>query len=291
LVGLLPYGEIDQSSGFEVAFRNKGMLTLSHAVSIGELVVLFVVTYMCFLAQPRVFYALAKDGLMPRALLDLDSHGNPRFAIYATGILLILCGALLPFDVLANAISGGVLVAFNLVNCSLVVLRHRDACGRADTSALLQGGGASEPAQPIGPALIVYVVVSALAAIFAARSEGAWLAIVTAAFALIVALVSLGVVAIRLRRAAMRARACSTPGSVTDAGDATSAVFFRVPCVPWIPALAIAFNNVMLASLEARDFAMLAGYLAVVLAAYLVVACRRRSQGGQECELGRECES
>ena len=35
---------------------------------------------MCTLAQPRVFYALAKDGLLPQRFLDTDSSGSPRFA-------------------------------------------------------------------------------------------------------------------------------------------------------------------------------------------------------------------
>ncbi|CAE7628369.1 yhdG, partial [Symbiodinium necroappetens] len=92
-------------------------------VSIGELIVLFVVTYMCFLAQPRVFYALSMHDLLPRRFRDLDEHGTPWFATLWTGLLLVACGALLPFSTLANAISGGVCVAFNLVNCSLIVMR------------------------------------------------------------------------------------------------------------------------------------------------------------------------
>lgn len=289
LVGLMPYSQIDKNSGFEVAFRQKDWLVLSHAVSVGELIVLFVVTYMCFLAQPRVFYALAKDGLMPSAFLDLDGSGNPRFSVYATGVLLILCGALLPFDLLANAISGGVLVAFNLVNCCTILLRHRDASGGGGTDArgLLQGGGGRAGAEPVGGALATYVVFSAVAAIAAAHSQGAWPGVTAAALALLVALVALGLVAVRLRRCTASGHGRAPPSSLTDAGDAASEVFFRVPCVPWVPALAIAFNNVMLASLNATDFALLAGYLVAVLAIYLAVACRRGSRGSQECELGQ----
>ncbi|CAE7253861.1 mtrA [Symbiodinium natans] len=136
LNGLISYTDVDANSGFEVAFRQRGWTFLSHLVSIGQLLVLFVVTYMCFLAQPRVFYALSKHDLLPRRFSELDEHGAPWFATLWTGLLLITCGALLPFSTLANAISGGVCVAFNLVNCSLIVLRRRGPrLGRAGCHA------------------------------------------------------------------------------------------------------------------------------------------------------------
>eukprot|EP00434_Breviolum_minutum_P034960 symbB.v1.2.030943.t1/scaffold3458.1/size56325/3 len=141
LVGFSPYDAIDPSSGFAVAFREKGQLlhstawiALSYFVQLGQLVVLFVVTYMCFLAQPRVFYALARDGLLPKKFADLDAHGEPWFATLMTGLLLTACGALLPFDILVNAISGGVCVNFNLVNCSLLMLRGENHRGKLGVS-------------------------------------------------------------------------------------------------------------------------------------------------------------
>ncbi|CAJ1390166.1 unnamed protein product [Effrenium voratum] len=123
LVGFTPYTSIDPSSGFAVAFRDRGWTALAYAVQLGQLVVLFVVTYMCFLAQPRVFFALARDGLLPCRFAELNEAGEPWFATLMTGVLVVACGALLPFSTLANAISGGVCVNFNLVNCCMVVLR------------------------------------------------------------------------------------------------------------------------------------------------------------------------
>lgn len=254
LVGLVRYEDIDASAGFEVAFKERGWTALSHAVSVGELLVLFVVTYMCFLAQPRIFYALAKDGLMPASLRSVDESGRPLRATYVTGVILILCGALLPFDLLANAISGGVLVAFDLVNCCLLILRHKDATA---SNALVQG----PQARPIGGVLCIYTLSSAFGAYAIAHGSGG-VANAAAAVFFAVALVALAAVAARLKRAG-RAAPCE--------GD----VYFTVPGVPWVPALAIAFNNVMLASLEPRDFALLAGYLLVVVLAYLVLAWRR----------------
>ncbi|CAE8732576.1 unnamed protein product [Polarella glacialis] len=270
LVGLVPYTQIDPDAGFEVAFRQKGWTTLAHAVSVGELLVLFVVTYMCFLAQPRVFYALAKDGLLPARFLEVDHTGAPRFATQATGLLLMICGALLPFDALANMISGGVCVAFNLVNCCVIVLR--------------QEGDGSRPQGPLGgsfstgTALGYFVLGSACAFIFLRHAQGSELSAgvgtmlnVLAALCALVALLAL----IALSRVPVRSLSISEAHRSGSGAGPGAEVFFQVPFVPWLPALAITFNNVMLASLEVRDFALLAGYLALVVGPYLLATRRR----------------
>merc|ERR1711972_164002 len=209
---------------------------------------------MCFMAQPRVFYAVAKDGLMPRRFLSVDERGNPRCATIVTGILLIACGALLPFDALANAISGGVLVAFTLVNCCVITLRVQPSHGEQNHS------------RSIGVALAVFAF-SCTASAFLAKhidvTTSAGLAYTCSSAVLaLVALAAVFVVTCQHKE-----RECSN-------GDA----FFRVPCTPWIPLLAIVFNSIMLASLELRDFALLVGYMVLVLTPYLFFVFQRRPQ-------------
>eukprot|EP00439_Symbiodinium_sp_Y106_P032631 s3643_g3.t3 len=262
LVGFLPYSDIDANSGFEVAFRQRGWTFLSHMVSIGELIVLFVVTYMCFLAQPRVFYALSMHDLLPRRFRDLDEHGTPWFATLWTGLLLIACGALLPFSTLANAISGGVCVAFNLVNCSLIVLRR--------------GGQAAN--RQLGVALVAFNLFSFLAAVLLQHGGNgllAWSRIASLACS-IATLLALVLLAWQL-------------GS-QDEGQSEEA-FYRVPYVPWIPCCAMVFNNVMLSSLKAQDFLLLAMYLLLVVCPYLTATlCRfkKRRQSTVEVSLAAE---
>lgn len=121
LVGFASYDVIDPSSGFAVAFEQRPNFERPYG-SYGEFcqgmdsIVLFCpdrpagcpirgdlhapqnVLYetscsRCFLAQPRVFYALARDGLLPKKQLrfdtfcivcfrfaELDAGGEPWFA-------------------------------------------------------------------------------------------------------------------------------------------------------------------------------------------------------------------
>jgi len=267
LVGMVPYQLIDDKAGFEVAFHSRGWVALSHAVSVGELLVLFVVIYNCFLAQPRVFYALAKDGLLPKSFLAVDSRGNLSFATYATGLLLILLGALLPFDLLANAISGGVLVAFTLVNCCVIVLRKNGSSRRVGNTRFL------------GLALAVFAF-SCTLAITCGLKTSAGIAYVCAAGAF-VGITLLALVAIVWQMRGM--------GSEQAEGDEAEG-YFRVPCVPVIPLLAMVFNCIMLASLELRDFALLVGYLCLVLVPYFLFVLVFRAHPPSESLVGTSCQ-
>jgi len=261
LCGMVPYYEIDKSAGFEVAFRQQGWPVLAHCVAFGELIVLFIVTYMCTLAQPRVFYALAKDGLLPQRFLDTDSSGSPRFATYATGLLLMICGALLPFDLLSNAISGGVLLAFTLVNCCCIMIRYESGDGNVGVSSLGRRNF-------LGPSLGCFSFFSTVSAFcfqhanYRATPSEATAYHIGGGVAAVMAVAGLCGVLMHSRRI-----------EEEDEGEA----YFKVPCVPWVPFLAIIFNSVMLASMNLRDFGLLMLYLVVVLVPYLIFAMCRRS--------------
>ncbi|CAN0532199.1 unnamed protein product, partial [Scytosiphon promiscuus] len=57
--------------------------------------------------------------------LQVDSRGTLLKGSLVSGGVCMLTALLVPFDALDNIISAGVLLAFNLVTSSLLVLRHR----------------------------------------------------------------------------------------------------------------------------------------------------------------------
>lgn len=61
-----------------------------HIVAIGEIVTLPLVVLISFLAQPRLQYALAEDGLLPKIFSETDGHGNLRKGIMISGVLCTL---------------------------------------------------------------------------------------------------------------------------------------------------------------------------------------------------------
>ena len=81
LVGMQPFNEAitheeNQDSAFGFAFRSNGALWAFEIVSMGELITLPLVVLVSLLAQPRLQFAMAEDGLLPRVFAEIDSSGN-----------------------------------------------------------------------------------------------------------------------------------------------------------------------------------------------------------------------
>ncbi len=58
-------------SGFSDAFKDRGHRWAQQFVAIGELVTLPLVVLISFLAQPRLLFAMAQDGLIPKVTIIL----------------------------------------------------------------------------------------------------------------------------------------------------------------------------------------------------------------------------
>jgi APA family basic amino acid/polyamine antiporter len=56
LIGTVPYSNIDAESCFSVAFETRGVQWASVTTAVGELLVLPLVVFVSFLAQPRFIY-------------------------------------------------------------------------------------------------------------------------------------------------------------------------------------------------------------------------------------------
>ncbi|CAN0211326.1 unnamed protein product, partial [Hapterophycus canaliculatus] len=68
--------DLDPDSAFAEAFRHRGMTTAYKITAIGELVTLPLVVLVSFMAQPRLLFAMAKDGLLPKIFAEVDSRGT-----------------------------------------------------------------------------------------------------------------------------------------------------------------------------------------------------------------------
>jgi len=76
------------------------------------------------LGQPRIFYAMSKDGLLP----PVFSKVHPRFktpyvSTLLTEFVAIVLAGVLPISILGELVSIGTLLAFAIVCVSIIVLR------------------------------------------------------------------------------------------------------------------------------------------------------------------------
>ena len=68
LTGMMPYSEISPTSGFPEAFASRGWHWAAQVTALGEVSTLPVVVLISLLAQPRLTFAMAKDGILPRSI-------------------------------------------------------------------------------------------------------------------------------------------------------------------------------------------------------------------------------
>jgi basic amino acid/polyamine antiporter, APA family len=124
LVGMVPYQNIDPSAPFSTVFRQVGLNWASEVVAVGALIGITSVLYMLLLAQPRVLFAMARDGLLPRWVATLHPrHLTPHRLTWLCSAAVALVASLTPIDKLAYLCNIGTLFAFLLVCLGVLVLR------------------------------------------------------------------------------------------------------------------------------------------------------------------------
>jgi APA family basic amino acid/polyamine antiporter len=97
---------------------------LTPYVNVGAVVGLASVVLVLLLGQSRIFYAMAKDGMIPPLFSDI----HPRFKTpwrgsLITGAFCALGAGVLPLDILGELVSIGTLLAFVIVCVGVMMLR------------------------------------------------------------------------------------------------------------------------------------------------------------------------
>lgn len=124
LVGMVPYGQVDADAPFSTLFRQVGLFWAADVVAVGAMIGITSVLYMLLLAQPRVLFAMARDGLLPRGVAALHPrYHTPHRMTLLCGAAVALVASLTPIAKLAYLCNIGTLFAFFLVCSGVQVLR------------------------------------------------------------------------------------------------------------------------------------------------------------------------
>jgi APA family basic amino acid/polyamine antiporter len=124
MTGVVPYTKLGVADPVALVLNELHMPWASIIVSLGAIAGITSVLLVLLLGQPRILFAMSRDGLLPARL----SRVHPRFhtphvTTIATGIIVAVGAALLPIRVVAELCSIGTLFAFVIVCAGVIVLR------------------------------------------------------------------------------------------------------------------------------------------------------------------------
>ena len=107
--------------------RSIGYERVGDLLGVAAFVALPSVVLMMMFGQTRVFFVMARDGLLPEPLARVHpKFRTPHVVTAFTGIVVILAAAFLPVGRLADYSNSGTLFAFAMVALAVLVLRRTD---------------------------------------------------------------------------------------------------------------------------------------------------------------------
>ncbi len=127
-VGALPYGEF-AASGEPLAhiLRALGHGGAAAAIAAAAVIALPTVILAFMYGQSRIFFVMARDGLLPRRFGTVDKKsGAPVAMTILTGVVCAALAGVLPLATIAELANAGTLAAFIATALALIILRVRE---------------------------------------------------------------------------------------------------------------------------------------------------------------------
>jgi len=127
LTGMAPYNQLGVADPLARSLEIAGLTRLSRLLSLGAVVSMTAVLLVFQYGQPRIFFAMARDGLLPKWAAKVSGkHRVPHITTLLTGIFVAAWALIGDAGETYDLTNIGTLFAFVLVCIGVLVLRYTD---------------------------------------------------------------------------------------------------------------------------------------------------------------------
>ncbi|HLZ45331.1 MAG TPA: amino acid permease [Gemmatimonadales bacterium] len=127
LTGMVKYTDLSVADPLAKALDVAGYKTVGWIVALGAIVSMSAVLLVFQYGQPRIFFAMARDGLLPKWAAKISPNRRvPYITTIITGVFVALWSLIGDANETYNLTNIGTLFAFALVSAGVIVLRYTD---------------------------------------------------------------------------------------------------------------------------------------------------------------------
>lgn len=124
LTGIVPYTELGVKNPVAFALNYIGQDWVAGFISLGAITGITTVLLVMMYGQTRLFYAISRDGLLPKVFSKVNSKTQtPLVNSWLIGLVVSFFAGVLPLSKLAELTNIGTLFAFIMVSVGILVLR------------------------------------------------------------------------------------------------------------------------------------------------------------------------
>jgi basic amino acid/polyamine antiporter, APA family len=127
ITGMVPYTELGVADPLARALELSGLTAIAQLVALGAIVSTSTVLLVFQYGQPRIFFSMARDGLLPTWAARVDPKTRiPYMTTLVTGIIVAVASAMGDAAETYDLTNIGTLFAFALVCAGVLVLRVKE---------------------------------------------------------------------------------------------------------------------------------------------------------------------